>query len=246
MAGKYALQRRRDRHVRMLDMPAATVVIVPATMLVGRPHLTARAGRARRGRAPRRGWPGSPVSTPSQDGRIGLHGRVESQLVLGEPVQVVGSREDWRQVICPWQPSSADPRGYPGWVPAAHLGQARGRRRRRVGPAPDAQGRPARRCSRTARQHLGLPYLWGGMSTYGLDCSGLVHLSLRSAGAGRPPRRPRPAGRRDARPDRGRAGGRPAVLRPRRPAGPPCRHRDRGRPACCTPPRPAPSSWRSR
>ena len=33
-----------------------------------------------------------------------------------------------------------------------------------------------------ARLHLGLAYLWGGMSPYGLDCSGLVHLSLRSLG----------------------------------------------------------------
>jgi cell wall-associated NlpC family hydrolase len=33
-----------------------------------------------------------------------------------------------------------------------------------------------------ARAHLGLRYLWGGTTPYGLDCSGLVHHSYRRAG----------------------------------------------------------------
>jgi cell wall-associated NlpC family hydrolase len=114
-----------------------------------------------------------------EDGRIALHGRVETQLVLGEPVQVIGTREDWRQVVCPWQPSSTDPRGYPGWIPAAHLGQAD--TAGSAGPTADAEVTGPALLAR-ARQHLGLAYLWGGMSTYGLDCSGLVHLSLRTLG----------------------------------------------------------------
>lgn len=33
-----------------------------------------------------------------------------------------------------------------------------------------------------AELFLGVPYLWGGLSGYGVDCSGLVHLSCRMAG----------------------------------------------------------------
>ena len=159
-------------------MPTATLVTVPATMLWVEPT------------SPREIDAAAVAASPDvaawlcdldavEDGRIGLHGRVESQLVRGEPVQVIGSRDDWRQVICPWQPSSADPRGYPGWIPAAHLGE--GEAPSSGAPAPDAQVSGAELLT-TARQRLGLPYLWGGMSAYGLDCSGLVHLSLRALG----------------------------------------------------------------
>ena len=34
--------------------------------------------------------------------------------------------------------------------------------------------------------HLGLPYIWGGISTVGLDCSGLVLSSLRAVGSDSP------------------------------------------------------------
>lgn len=37
-----------------------------------------------------------------------------------------------------------------------------------------------------AEQHMGLPYIWGGISTDGLDCSGLVLSSLRATGRDAP------------------------------------------------------------
>ena len=50
-------------------------------------------------------------------GRLGLHGRVLSQVVAGEPVLVLeaagatATRAGWVPVVCPWQPSVAGPPG---------------------------------------------------------------------------------------------------------------------------------------
>ena len=138
----------------------------------------------------------------SGDGRLGLHGRVESQLLRGEPVTVVGSdgpdgsdgsdgsdsadpTRRWARVVAPWQRSPKDDRGYPGWVPAAHLTP--------VGSAPAAATPPVVAGAPTpatddhpavvlARQHIGLHYLWCGISPLGFDCSGLVLHTWRQFG----------------------------------------------------------------
>jgi cell wall-associated NlpC family hydrolase len=113
--------------------------------------------------------------------RRDLHGRTETQLLRGEPVEVlqVGDR-GWSRVVAPWQPSPKHPRGYPGWVRGAHL---------TPGSTASGEARPARVLDADpaaivgwARRFLGLGYLWGGLSRYGLDCSGLVHLAYREAG----------------------------------------------------------------
>lgn len=127
-------------------------------------------------------------------GRLGLHGRVLTQLLEGEPVTVVGADETgaWSQVLAPWQPSPGSAGGYPGWAPSAHLlttspdstrdaagPMATGPLAEPVGDRADDQEHPA---LALAREHLGLRYLWGGLTPLGLDCSGLVHHTWRRFG----------------------------------------------------------------
>lgn len=121
------------------------------------------------------------------DERLDLHGRIVTQALPGEPVVVDDEQNGWVQIVLPWQPSSLDPRGYPGWVRAEHLAG---------GTAADdvatAVSLPAGRVGpgafdgaavlATARQFLGLEYLWAGYTGLGVDCSGLASLTHRSHG----------------------------------------------------------------
>lgn len=160
-----------------------------------------------------------------------LHGRTVTQALLGEPVHVRTERNGWAEVILPWQPSSADPEGYPGWIPATHLaetdaaphthrvvvtaptadaggvevsygtilevvdeaadslrvalpdGRVGALDATAVASSPDAGHMPdAEALLDSARQFLGLRYLWGGTSGWGMDCSGFVHLVHRRFG----------------------------------------------------------------
>lgn len=139
-----------------------------------------------------------PADDESGDGRLGLHGRVETQLLEGEPVAAVDTDASgsWVQVVAPWQLSPKDARGYPGWVPTAHLAPAPSGEGVRgpqslVGATrptgnPDTPATPANPATpgpddgtthpavTEARRHIGLPYLWSGITPLGFDCSGLV------------------------------------------------------------------------
>ncbi|MDP4331964.1 NlpC/P60 family protein [Curtobacterium sp. A7_M15] len=55
--------------------------------------------------------------------RHGLHGRVDTHALLGEPVEVLEMRGSWSRIVLPLQQSHKSPAGYPGWVPTAHLAE---------------------------------------------------------------------------------------------------------------------------
>ncbi len=149
-------------------------------------------------------WPTSSVGVAQ---RLSLVGHMPTQVLYGERVHVLGRQGGWVKIAVPDQPSPLDRRGYPGWVRSWQLGPAAAGPTRVVtartarladgtevgfgsqvppGSVPAAATRtlPRTRADlvRSARSFLGLRYLWGGLSPWGMDCSGLTWAVYRAHG----------------------------------------------------------------
>lgn len=93
-------------------------------------------------------------------------GALVSRVLIGTAVAVDGYDGIWARVALEG--------GLAGWLPAADL--------RSFGLLPQDQAARRSQIITDARRLTGVPYLWGGGSALGIDCSGLAQLTRRLTG----------------------------------------------------------------
>jgi hypothetical protein len=89
-----------------------------------------------------------------------------TQALRGEPLEVEAVEGEWARIRTAYD--------YPGWIRPEALGTSL-----LLG---DWLAPTAAEPVDAARSYLGTRYEWGGMTTRGIDCSGLVHMAYRATG----------------------------------------------------------------
>lgn len=112
--------------------------------------------------------PLAPNEKPTDDLR-------ETQILKDETVLIHESSGPWVRIEAVEQPEfshHARWEGYPGWILADAVDTSKK-------AALPTGSYPSSRILAYANEAIGSPYLWGGMTKAGYDCSGLVHLAYR-------------------------------------------------------------------
>ena len=112
--------------------------------------------------------------------REDLDSRVMTQALRGEQLVLLKRRDGWSKVRIPDQFGSGFPSGIVGWIPTPQLTSAQPRRH--VLPLIRGRHGSGTTALRLARHYLGVRYLWGGMTSAGIDCSGLTYRVYRQLG----------------------------------------------------------------
>jgi gamma-D-glutamyl-L-lysine dipeptidyl-peptidase len=113
--------------------------------------------------------------------RNDLDTRVMTQALQGDALVEIKRRIDgWSKVRLPDQRGSGFPTGIVGWVPSRQITRT-APRHRTLSPNIRRHG-DGLAALRLARGYLGTRYLWGGISSLGIDCSGLTYRVFRQLG----------------------------------------------------------------